>query len=117
MKAAVIHSFGSADVIHIEDIATPSPEPGEVLVRVHAASVNPVDYKTRAGHYPPIKEAQLPITLGRDVAGSVERCGTPAGKFAPGEAVYALLDREHGGYAEYVIVKDQDLVKKPRRAN
>ena len=114
MKAAVIHEFGAPDVIRTEEVATPVPKDDEVLVKVHAASINPVDYKTRAGQYPAVKREQLPVTLGRDVAGTVEQCGTNAHRFKPGDAVYAMLDREHGGYAEYVIVKERDLVSKPQ---
>jgi NADPH:quinone reductase-like Zn-dependent oxidoreductase len=112
MKAAVIHSFGPPEVIRTEEIATPVPKNDEVLVKVHAASVNPVDYKTRSGHSA-VKQQQLPLTLGRDIAGTVQQCGTAARKFKPGDPVYAMLDRDHGGYAEYVIVKERDLVSKP----
>jgi NADPH:quinone reductase-like Zn-dependent oxidoreductase len=114
MKAAVIHSFGPPEVIRTEEVATPVPKDDEVLVRVHAASVNPVDYKTRSGHYPAVKQDQLPLTLGRDVAGTVQQCGPSARRFKPGEPVYALLDREHGGYAEYVIVKEREDRKSTR---
>ncbi|HEY3729902.1 MAG TPA: NADP-dependent oxidoreductase [Steroidobacteraceae bacterium] len=115
MKAAVIHSFGPPEVIQTEEIAIPSPGEDEVLVRVRAVSVNPVDYKVRSGHYPAVKEDRLPLTLGRDVAGTVERCGKAARQFKPGDSVYAMLDRDHGGYAEYVIVKERDLAAKPER--
>jgi NADPH:quinone reductase-like Zn-dependent oxidoreductase len=114
MKAAVIHSFGPPNVISTEEVATPVPQEDEVLVKVHAASVNPVDYKTRSGHYPPIQQDQLPLTLGRDVAGTVHQCGRRAHKFNLGDSVYAMLDRDHGGYAEYVIVQERDLASKPR---
>jgi NADPH:quinone reductase-like Zn-dependent oxidoreductase len=114
MKAAVIHAFGPPEVIHTEEVATPVPQRDEILVKVHAASVNPVDYKTRSGHYPAVKQEHLPLTLGRDVAGTVEQCGAGVRKFRPGDSVYAMLDREHGGYAEYVIVNERDLVGKPQ---
>ena len=61
-----------------------------------------------------VKQDQLPLTLGRDMAGTVQQCGTAARKFKPGDSVYAMLERGHGGYAEYVIVKERDLVSKPR---
>ncbi len=113
MKAAVIHAFGSADVVDLEEIAEPRAERDEVLVRVHAASINPVDYKMRSGHYPALKQADLPVVLGRDVAGEVAACGPDVRRFGPGDAVFAMLDRHHGGYAEYTIVKEADLAKKP----
>jgi NADPH:quinone reductase-like Zn-dependent oxidoreductase len=114
MKAAVIHSFGPPNVIRTEEISVPIPQPDEVLVKVRAASVNPVDYKIRSGHYPLVKQDRLPMTLGRDVAGQVHQCGVSARKFNLGDSVYAMLDRDHGGYAEYVIVKERDLARMPR---
>ena len=71
MKAVRIHEFGGIDVLRVEDISQPKPGEGEVLVFVHAASVNPVDYKIREGRYPAVKADQLPVVLGRDVAGVV----------------------------------------------
>lgn len=115
MQAARIHSFGSADVLHLDEIPIPEPQRDEVLVRVRAVSVNPVDYKMREGEIPSIKREQLPMTLGRDVAGTVARCGDEVVGFRPGDAVYALLDGGHGGYAEYVVVKERDLARKPER--
>lgn len=117
MKAIVIHSFGPADVLKIEDLPMPVPKADEVLVKVSAASVNPVDYKTRSGKYAAVKQEQLPLVLGRDIAGIVEQCGAAVTRFKKGSEVYAMLDREHGGYAEYVIVKEQDLVPKPSHLN
>jgi NADPH:quinone reductase-like Zn-dependent oxidoreductase len=117
MTAVVIHSFGSADVLKLEDVPMPVPKADEVLVKVNAASVNPVDYKTRAGQFPAVKAEQLPLVLGRDVAGVVEKCGADSTRFHRGAEVFALLDWEHGGYAEYVIVKERDLVEKPAQLN
>jgi NADPH:quinone reductase-like Zn-dependent oxidoreductase len=114
MKAIVIHSFGSADVLKVEELPTPVPRADEVLVKVSAASVNPVDYKMRSGKYPTVKQDQLPLVLGRDVSGVVEQCGAAVSRFKKGGEVYAMLDREHGGYAEYVIVKERDLAAKPK---
>jgi len=117
MRAVTIHEFGSTDVLRVEEVPTPEPRADEVLIRVHTASVNPVDYKIRSGQYPPVRREQLPVVLGRDVSGTVERCGSAATNFQPGEAVYALLDHQHGGYAEFVIVKQRDLVHKPLQTN
>jgi NADPH:quinone reductase-like Zn-dependent oxidoreductase len=117
MKAIVIHAFGSADVLKLEELPMPVPKADEVLVRVNCASVNPVDYKTRSGKYPAVKQEQLPLVLGRDISGVVEQCGSAVSKFKKGTEVYAMLDREHGGYAEYVIVKEQDLAAKPENLN
>jgi NADPH:quinone reductase-like Zn-dependent oxidoreductase len=117
MKAIVIHAFGSPEVLKVEELPMPVPRADEVLVRVNAASVNPVDYKTRSGKYPAVKKDQLPLVLGRDISGVVEQCGSAVSQFRKGDEVYAMLDREHGGYAEYVIVKDRDLAAKPEELN
>jgi NADPH:quinone reductase-like Zn-dependent oxidoreductase len=115
MQAARIHSFGSADVLYIDEVPIPQPQRDEVLIKVRAVSVNPVDYKIREGDIPNVTQEQLPVTLGRDVAGTVARCGDEVSGYRPGDAVYALLDGKHGGYAEYVIVKERDLARKPER--
>jgi NADPH:quinone reductase-like Zn-dependent oxidoreductase len=114
MKAAVIHSFGSADVLDVEDIELPRPGADDVLVKVHAASVNPVDYKMRSGSYPVLQQKDLPVVLGRDVAGEVAALGSAVHRFAEGDKVYAMLDRHHGGYAEFTVVGEGDLAKMPQ---
>lgn len=81
MKAARIHRFGGPEVLKFEDIPVPEPGESESLVRVYAASVNPVDYKIRSGKYPAFKESQLPLTLGRDISGIVERAVQTAPSF------------------------------------
>jgi NADPH:quinone reductase-like Zn-dependent oxidoreductase len=113
MKAVRIHEFGGPEVLRVEDQPRPEPAPGEVLVRVEAASVNPVDYKMRNGGYVP--QSALPLTLGRDVAGVVESAPDEASGFKAGDAVYAMLARDRGGYVEYVAVKAADCALKPER--
>jgi NADPH:quinone reductase-like Zn-dependent oxidoreductase len=113
MQAVRIHSFGEANVLKIEDIPVPEPKDNEIVVRVMAASVNPVDYKIRSGKYPAVKQDQLPKVLGRDVSGVVARVGAKVGKFRKGDAIYAMLGREIGGYAEYTLVTEDEAAKKP----
>lgn len=113
MKAVRIHRFGGPDVIAVEDIPTPQPDHGEILIRVRAASVNPVDYKIRRGGYLPPEK--LPLVLGRDVSGIVEACGGTTGTFKTGDEVYAMLEPDHGGYAELTVVKAADAAVKPTR--
>jgi NADPH:quinone reductase-like Zn-dependent oxidoreductase len=112
MKAVRIHEFGGPEVLKVENQPRPEPAAGEVLVRVEAASVNPVDYKMRNGGYVP--QSALPLTLGRDVAGIVETAAETGG-FKDGDAVFAMLDRDRGGYVEYVAVKAADCARKPER--
>ncbi|HEY1764341.1 MAG TPA: NADP-dependent oxidoreductase [Opitutaceae bacterium] len=112
MKAVRIHSFGSSEVMQIEEVATPKPMPGEILIRVCAASVNPVDYKVRSGQFRP-PGLHMPLTLGRDVSGVVEAVGRGVSEIDVGDEVFALLDRDHGGYAEFVIVRSDSVAAKP----
>jgi NADPH:quinone reductase-like Zn-dependent oxidoreductase len=115
MKAVCIHSFGGPEVLKVENIEIPQPKDDEVLIKVHAASVNPVDYKIRAGQYPPVKQQQLPKVLGRDVSGTIQKCGRGVQNFSEGDAVFAMLDGGSGGYAEYVTVKADACSRKPER--
>lgn len=118
MKAVRIHSFGGPNVLQIDEIEVPRPADDEVLIRVHAASVNPVDYKIRSGGYPPVKAQQLPKILGRDIAGTIERCGSAVTRWKEGDPVYAMLDGGGaGGYAEYVCLKGELCAPKPAHLN
>jgi NADPH:quinone reductase-like Zn-dependent oxidoreductase len=112
MKAVRIHSFGGPDVLKLEDVPKPKPGPHEVLLRVEAAGVNPVDYKIRSGDFKP-DGLQFPLTLGRDVSGIVEEIGRDVFGQKIGDEVYTLLDPEHGAYAEYVVTNYQSIVPKP----
>lgn len=114
MKAVRMHAFGGPEVLVVDDIPVPQPRDGEALVKVHAASVNPVDWKMRSGATR-LSQDQLPMVLGRDVAGTVEKCGPGASPLKEGEAIYAMLgQRARGGYAEYVLIKPNEAAAKPR---
>lgn len=110
MKAVVLHEYGGPNKLKYEDFPDPQPGPGEVLVRVHAASLNPVDWKMRSGaakdHFP----VQFPGIIGRDVAGIVQQAGEGVTDFAEGDRVFALA---WGTYAELCVVKASDLAKIP----
>ena len=113
MKAVRIHEFGGPEVMHLEDLPTPDPGFGEILVEIHASSVNPVDYKIRNGVY--LGADKLPLTLGRDIAGEVCHCGPGVTRFRGGEAIYAMLPPERGGFAECVSVPTEVCAVKPAR--
>ncbi len=115
MHAVQIRKFGKPDVLKFEDVTLPEPKPNEIAIRVFAASVNPVDYKIRSGHYPSVKEDQLPKVLGRDVAGIVEHVGSEIGKFKAGDKVYAMLGRNRGGYAEFVMATENEAARMPAK--
>ena len=114
MKAVCIESFGGPETLQMMDFEVPQPEADEVLIKVQAASVNPVDCKMRAGRYPPAKMESLPKVLGRDVSGTVVGCGLAVTDFENGDEVYAMLDGGQGGYAEYVAVRAALCAPKPR---
>ena len=110
MKAVRIHRFGGPEVLQLDEIATPAASGGKLLIRVAAASVNPVDYKIRKGGYPKVTDKDLPVTLGRDVAGVIETAG---GGFATGDEVYAHLDWADGGYAEFALCAPEGVAARP----
>jgi NADPH:quinone reductase-like Zn-dependent oxidoreductase len=112
MKAVRIHRFGGSEALMLDDVPWPQPKDDEVLVRVHAASVNPVDYKIRSGSSS-VKEDQLPYTLGRDLSGTVELLGTRAHTLKAGDPIYAFIGMDRGTYAEYVVVKAMEMAAKP----
>jgi NADPH:quinone reductase-like Zn-dependent oxidoreductase len=112
MNAVRIHSFGSADVLQLEDVPKPEPGENEVLIKVHAASVNPVDYKLRSGEFKPVG-LTMPVTLGCDISGVVEDVGRDVSGVQVGDEVYALLDTHSGGYAEFAVAKSDGVAPKP----
>jgi NADPH:quinone reductase-like Zn-dependent oxidoreductase len=115
MKAVLVESFGGTGTVRVKEIERPQPGDAEVLIKVHAASANPVDYKIACGKYPPVKEDQLPIVLGRDISGTVVSCGRQVTGLKAGDEVYAMLDRGHGGFAEYVALDANLCVPKPAK--
>jgi NADPH:quinone reductase-like Zn-dependent oxidoreductase len=115
MRAVRIHEFGGPEVLVVDDIPTPVPQEGEVLVRVIASSVNPIDLKIRQGGV--IPPEALPVVLGRDVAGAVSMDGPGVVEYPPGTAVYANVEFVRGGQAEFVAVKAAHVSKKPFRTD
>lgn len=111
MHAIRIHAFGNTDVLKDELVELPQPGSGEVLVRIHAASVNPIDNKIRSGARGDADK--LPITLGRDLSGVVERLGPQVRNVREGDAVFAMLGWDRGSYAEHVVVKAGEFAPKP----
>ena len=115
MKAVRFHTYGASDVLVYEDAPKPEPAAGEVLVKVHAASVSPIDWKIRAGHLRGFRDYPLPFILGWDVSGVVESAGTGVTGFAPGDEVYGFPDASrNGAYAEYIAVEEVRLALKPK---
>jgi NADPH:quinone reductase-like Zn-dependent oxidoreductase len=114
MKAVRIHEYGGTEKLIYEEVPIPKPAPDELLVRVHSAGVNPVDWKVREGHWKDKIKQQLPLILGWDLAGTVIHTGNLVTRFNEGDRVFARLDLlNNGSYAEYAIVKINDAAFAP----
>ncbi|MFI0900981.1 NADP-dependent oxidoreductase [Streptomyces sp. NPDC020983] len=114
MRAVTIKEFGGPEVLTSERVARPEPLPTEVLVRVRAAGLNPVDWKTRAGQAMAGVQT-MPLILGWDVSGVVEEVGFGVTTLKPGDEVYAMpwFPRAAGAYAEYVTAPSRHFARKP----
>ena len=106
MKAIRVHEFGGPEVLKLEEVATPKPSAGEVLVRIHAAGVNPYDTYMRAGTY--TVKPPLPYTPGSDGAGVVEAVGEGVKRVKRDDRVYIARNLT-GAYAEYVLAREEQI--------
>lgn len=114
MKAAVIDRYGPPEVLHYTDVAQPPIKPDQLLVKVHASSINPIDWKIRKGMLKILTGTKFPLILGFDLAGEVVAVGDRVTRFQVGDQVYARLDQMVGGaYAEYVAVAEKVAAHKP----
>jgi len=114
MKAVRVHEYGGPEVLHYEDAPRPVPGPGEVLVRIHAAAINPVDWKVRAGQVKNWLRYTLPMIPGWDFSGVVEFAGPDSG-WKHGNEVFGRPDiSRDGAYAEYIAVRASELAYKPK---
>jgi NADPH:quinone reductase-like Zn-dependent oxidoreductase len=115
MKAIVVHEYGGPEAMKYEDAPRPEPNDDEVLVRVIAAGVNPVDGLVRSGKYAKFFNTTLPLVPGYDIAGVVQKTGAKIGKFKRGDAVYAYIAlNKGGGYAEYAVATEKQAAPKPK---
>jgi NADPH:quinone reductase-like Zn-dependent oxidoreductase len=111
MKAIVVHEYGGPEVLKYEEYPDPVPGAGEVLVRVAAASVNPIDFKRRAGLTKDFYPMQFPGLIGVDMSGTVVKIGAGVEGFSVGDRVFAMADNT---YAELCVVKAAVLAKVPK---
>ena len=113
MKAIVIHEYGGPEVLKYEDIPQPEPKDDQLLIRIIAAGVNPVDGMIRSGMFN--GNRAFPIILGGDVAGVVEKIGSRITKFKVGDPVFAYVSLDNsGGYAQYALVREREAAPKPK---
>lgn len=116
MKAFVVTKYGKANNVEAVELPQPEPGDGDVLIEVHAASVNPLDLKIRNGELKPLLPYKLPLVLGNDLAGVVVKAGKNVRRFKPGDEVFARPDQDRiGAFAELIAVSENDVAKKPQR--
>lgn len=110
MKAVRLHAYGGVENLIYEDVAEPKPQDGEVLVKVAATSVNPVDWKLRRGDLQTVMPLALPAILGHDVAGTVAALGPNVKHLRPGDRVMGMVFH---AYAEFLVAKSENLTRIP----
>jgi alcohol dehydrogenase len=114
MKAITIRRYKAP--MEVMELPRPEPGPGDLLVRVRAAGVNPLDHKIRDGAVKVLLSYSFPLILGTDLAGDVEAIGPGITRFKPGDAVYSRLDHDRiGAFAEYALVRESAAARKPAR--
>jgi len=114
MKTVLIREYGSNDVVEVTDVLRPEPAAGEVLVKVHAAGVNPIDWKIRGGAGERMGMT-LPIRLGSEVVGTIETCGAGVSQFQKGDAVFGMVPS--GAFSQYTVIQADHLVLKPKNVS
>jgi NADPH:quinone reductase-like Zn-dependent oxidoreductase len=115
MKAVRLHDYGGPEVLRYEDAPKPEPGAGEVLVRVHAAGINPVDWKIRQGYLKAVRQYPMPLIVGWDFSGVVESVGAGVTQWKPGDEVYGRPDLARSGtYAECFVVRESEIQRKPK---
>jgi NADPH:quinone reductase-like Zn-dependent oxidoreductase len=115
MLAVRMQSYGGPEVLRYEEVPRPQAGPGEILIKVHAAGVNPVDWKVREGYLKQRTNYTFPLIPGWDFSGVVDFTGPGAGRFEEGDAVFGRADLfRDGAYAEYLVVREEDAEYKPK---
>lgn len=113
MKAVVIRRYGSAEVLQCEELEQPKIKPEQLLIRVHASSVNPIDWKIRQGMLSLLTGNNFPMFLGFDVAGEVVEVGSQVTRFKVGDAIYGSTSFPGGAYAEFAAIPENFAAPKP----
>jgi NADPH:quinone reductase-like Zn-dependent oxidoreductase len=115
MKAMVAREYGGPEVLKLEEVPRPEPKDDEILVKVIAAGVNPVDGAIRSGKYAKFFGTALPLIPGYDVGGVVEKIGSKVTRFKKDDAIYGYINlSKGGGYAEYALVTEPEAAAKPK---
>lgn len=115
MKTVRIHEYGNENVLKYEDAPMPEIQDDDLLIKVYAAGVNPLDWKVREGYLKEVLPVEFPLTLGWDVSGVVETVGSKVTNFQVGDAVYSCSNAaRNGAYAEYIAVNSREVALKPK---
>lgn len=118
MKAFIIERYGKSEVGRIAEMPAPNVAADEVLIKIHAASINPIDFKIRSGEFKLILPYRMPLILGIDVAGTVVQIGTNVTRLKVGDEVYARAKDDHiGTFAEFISIHEGVVVLKPKTLN
>jgi NADPH:quinone reductase-like Zn-dependent oxidoreductase len=111
-----MRAYGGPEVLKLEEVSRPEPKDDEILIRVMAASINPVDVAIRKGYLAELVGNKLPLIPGMDAAGVVEKTGSKVTKFKKGDPVFAFFTLAgEGGYAEFAVAKEAQVAAKPKR--
>ena len=116
MKAVIINEYGDESVLNYTETEKPAPKADEVLIKIHASAVNPVDWKIRDG-MGEMFGIELPAILGCEIAGTIEETGADVKNFKTGDEVFGYLESHTGGYAEYSAAKESGIAKKPKNVD
>jgi len=114
MKAIQIHGYGHSDKLSSEDVPPPKTSESDVLVKIHDAGVNPMDWKVREGYMKDAKPAKFPLTMGQDFAGQVIEVGSKVQKFKVGDRVFGFAQ---GTYTEYAAIPEDKIASMPKSAD
>src|SRR5205809_3370110 len=118
MKAVRIHQYGGPEVLKYEEAPRPNPRPDDILIRVHAAGVNPVNWKVREGYLKQRLHHSLPLILGWDLSGVIETSDPEVSRLKAGDEVYSRPDLSRdGAYGEYIDVRASEVALKPESIN
>ena len=118
MRAYVLTRYGGPEAAELREVPVPQPGPNTLRIRVHAAGLNPVDFKTREGKLKIIRDYPLPAILGNELSGTVDACGPGVTKFAVGDRVFTRVDKDSmGAFAEYCCVHEDIVAAMPVRLN
>src|SRR2546423_7198305 len=115
MKAVRIAKYGGPEVLAVEDVAAPTAKPDQVVIAVHATSVNPVDWLVRDGGAKSFVKVKFPVILGCDLAGEIAEVGANVTRFKVGDPVFAMMPHDWGAHAERVALDQSLVVAKPAR--